>query len=172
MIYEVVPGKITHVRPMARKLRQAASINIGAYGYDPRRVLHDAFVTSHYCRTALIDGEPEAMWGLKGPLVSEAAVVWLVLSERATSMPQLIVSEAKFHLAQMGAEYSELATTVLPDDEASIRFAAFLGFHDHHNEEQVKMTHKQRAAQLRHNPRHRIPMGDSYVIALGWHGGR
>lgn len=155
---------------MAKRLRAAACVTLQAYGFDPRRALHDVFVESHYARTALVEGKPVAMWGLKGQLLSEVAYVWLVLSEEIGVLPLQIVREARKEMAEIMANYSEVATTVLPNDEQAVAFALCLGFHDRHDEEDP-LPLKHRVRQVLDNPRHRIPIGESYVIGLGYHGG-
>jgi hypothetical protein len=170
MNYEVVPTKVLHIKALAEKLRTAACLGLDRYGIDPRRALLDAFRKSRTCCTALIDGKPEAIWGVQAPLLSDFALVWLAMSNDVTRFPKAIVAEAKLQIGEMGKDYAELATTVLPDDRQSIAFAAFLGFHDRHDEGR-KMSRKMIEADLRDNPRHRVAIGDKYVIALGWHGG-
>lgn len=170
MIYEIVPARALHIKPMAAKLRQAHAIEMGQFGFDPRRALHDAVRQSHFARTALVDGQPEAMWGLMGTLLADGALVWFVMSDRAAAHPRLIVAEARNQLHEMGQHYSELATTILPGDTRSMAFATYLGFHDRHDGGFDQMTRKQRMAELLDNPRHHISLGDRHVIALGWHG--
>lgn len=168
MMVEIVPTKAIHIRPLAMKWRNTAQIGVMHHGYNPRRALHDAVIKSHFCRTALVDGKPEAMWGLMGPMLSEHALVWLAMSDQVTRFPKLVFTEARRQLEAMGQCYAELATTVLPEDRAAIAFAVALGFHDRHDDE--TKSRKQRMAELLTDPRHRLVLGDKYVIALGWHG--
>lgn len=143
-------------------------MTLQGYGFDPRRALHRIFLASGYRRTALIGGRPVAMWGVMAPLLGETAYVWLVMSDEIAHLPRQIVKEAKRELAEIMANYSEAATTVLPSDEAAVRFALYLGFHDNHEDDE-RLSHKTRARMLLDNPRHRIPVGDSYVVGLGYH---
>ena len=146
-------------------------MTLQGYGFDPRRALHKAWRQSSYARTALIDNKPVAMWGVTAPLLGETAYVWLVMSDDIAHMPRAILTEAKRELSAIMQNYQEVATTVLPNDEAAIRFALHLGFHDHHDEEDEPASHKTRLREVMENPRHRIPVGDSFVIGLGYHGG-
>ena len=153
---------------MAHRMRAAAAVSLQGYGFDPRRALHRVVLDSAYCRTAKVDGEVAAMWGIVAPALASTAYVWLVMSDEIGRIPRLVVQTAREELAEMMEVYEEIATTVLPDDEAAIRFALYLGFHD--DDEEEPGSHKVRAQRLRENPRHRIPVGDGYVIALGYHG--
>ncbi len=167
--YEIVPASILDVKPMARKLRAAACITLQGFGLEPREALRRAVRSSPYCRTALVEGKPVAMWGVREVLLSDTAVVWLVLSEEVTRMPLAIVREAKAELDGVMEAKREVAITVLPDDDAAIRFAVFLGFDDRGDDErdEGELSRHARCAAIRQNPRNRIPVGDSYVIALG-----
>lgn len=173
MTCEIVPASPKHIRPMSRRLRAGACVTLQAYGFDPRRALHDVFLKSHYSRTALIEGKPVAMWGLLGQLLSETAFVWLVTSDEIGRFPGLLVRETRRELAEMMQGYREFSTTVLPNDEAAVRFALYLGFHDdgeEENEEDEPVSHKRRAQQIMLNPRRRIPIGENYVIGLTYQG--
>ena len=164
--HEIVPASIRHIRPMSRAMRAAACITLERFGQDPRRSLHRAFIASNYCRTALIDGKPVAMWGVVGALMSNVASVWLVIAQDIVGLPLTIVREARNELAHAMANYHELTTTVLPDDEAAVRFALYLGFHGCDGDDDA--PRKMRYDDLMTDPRHRIPVGDSYVIGLGY----
>ena len=162
----IVPASIRHVKPMGSKLRAAACITLQGFGMEPRRALHRAFLASHYCRTALVDGKPVAMWGVKGTMLGDSAIVWLVLSNDVTRMPITIVRTAKAELAKVMESNNEVAITVLPDDEAAVRFAVHLGFHDREDE---GLTKRELCEQIITDPKYRIPIGDSFVIAMGYH---
>jgi hypothetical protein len=166
--YSIVPASIRHIKPMAARLRAAACITLQGFGYEPRRALHRVFLNSFYCRTAMVEGRPVAMWGITGTLLNDAAYVWLVMSDDIANIPRSITREAKTELSRIMENYREIATTVLPDDEAAIRFAVYLGFHDNH-EGGEHQSRKELERQIRENPKLRIPIGDSYVIGLGYH---
>jgi hypothetical protein len=167
-VYSVVAASPRHIKPMAAQLRAAACITLQDFGYEPRAALHRAFIASRYCRTALMDGKPVAMWGAKGTLLGEEALVWLVLSDEVTKMPVSVVKEARAELAVIMDDHKEVAITVLPNDEAAIRFAVAMGFHDRENDD-GHLSRKEMVAAIVADPRMKIPIGDSFVIALGCH---
>lgn len=166
--YSIERASARHIRPMAAHLRAAACITLQGYGYNPRQALHRAFIASFYCRTALSNGRPVAMWGVTGTLMSDVAFVWLVLSQEITKIPLSITRDARRELAKIMENYDEIATTVLPDDEAAIQFAVHLGFHDREGAD-APGSRRGLAAAIKADPKHRIPVGDSYVIGLGYH---
>lgn len=166
--YVVIPASVRHVRPMAAQLRAAACVMLQGFGFNPREALRRAFVASSYCRTAMKDGRPIAMWGVKCGLIADAGMVWLVLSDAVTHMPVAIVREARAELAKVMETLSEVAITVLPDDAAAIRFAVYLGFHDRDADDKPP-SRRELCDAIMADPKYRVPIGDSYVIALGYH---
>jgi hypothetical protein len=162
MTYAIVPSSIRHVKPMSQHMRAAGAIAVQAFGLIPRSALHRAFVASNYCRTALREDKPIAMWGVAAPLLGDTAAVWLVLAQRPGVIPHAIVREARAELERVAEVYSRVMLTVLPDDEASVRFALHLGFRPTDGElfgdENSALT----------DPRFRIPIGDSYVVQMGY----
>jgi hypothetical protein len=153
---------------MSRHLRAAACITLQGFGFEPRQALHRAFVASHYCRTATVDEKPVAMWGVKGTLLGDTALVWLVLSDQIAAVPRAVTREARAELSRIMENYREIAITVLPDDLAAVRFAVYLGFHDRENDDGA-LSRKALTDAILADPRYRIPVGDSFVIALGYH---
>jgi hypothetical protein len=165
--YEVVTASIRHVKPLSASLRGAHCANLLAFNIEPRRALHDAFLASPFCRTALIEGRPVAMWGVKSDLISPTGFAWLVISNEITGLSLSIIKETKKQLAEMMKTYHELAITVLPDDFAALRFAVFLGFHD--RDQQMNQSRKISQLEIVTDPRNRVPYGDGHIIALGYH---
>lgn len=162
MTYSIIPASVRHIRPMSATMRTAGSMAVQAFGFEPRAALRRAFVASFYCRTALVEGRPVAMWGLAGTLLSDSAYAWLVLSREVTRMPIAVVREARAELQRAARAHGDIATTVLPDDKASIRFALHLGFKPSDGE-----TLDEPEGDFMTDPRYRIPMGESYAVRLG-----
>lgn len=153
--YSFVPASVRHIRAMSEGMRAAGAAALEGYGFNPREALRRVYIASHHCRTALSDGKPIAMWGVAGTLLNDAAYVWLVLAEEAQRMPRALLIEARAELAQVMQRYPEISATVLPHDEASIRFALHLGFRGDDDEDDILTDAK-----------YRLPMGDGYAIRL------
>lgn len=162
--YEVLPASVMHIRPMARAMRAASVITVEGFGYNPREALRRIFVSSFYCRTAVMDGKPVAMWGVCGSILGDEATVWLVLSNAIQALPKAIVREARAELAKVAENYRVVNTTVVPDDEVALRFAIFLGFGERNGH-----SRRQTQAEIMADPENRIPIGDAYVLLLGYH---
>ena len=147
--YVIVPASIRHIRPMAKAMRREAAVALDGFGFNPRAGLRRCFVSSFHCRTALIDGRPVAMWGVVGTLLGDSAYVWLVLSDEIRAMPRAILREAKTELDRAAEDYPRIMATILPEDAASVRFAAHLGF----------VNSDDPSAD-------RVPIGDGYAVRL------
>lgn len=126
--YEVVPGSIRHVKPLALSLRPASCAALRGFGQDPRRALLSAFTASSYARTAMIDGAPVAMWGTHGVLMSNQATIWAAFSKAATQFPLAIVRRARAELNAMAEGGNRLYAAVLKEDERAMLFAETIGF--------------------------------------------
>ena len=160
--YAIVPTSPLHIKPMAARMRVAGALAVQPFGIAPRAGLHRIFIASSYCRTAVVDRKPIAMWGVAAPLIGDTAIVWLVLAQETGLLPYAIVREARAELQRVAEVYPQIRMTVLPDDEASVRFAFHLGFRptdgEHWGSEHDALS----------DPRFRIPLGDCYVVQMGY----
>lgn len=127
-VYEIVPASVLHVRPLSASLRPAACMTLQAFGLDTRAALRRAFAGSAYCRTALIDGVPAAMWGLSGSLLTDTATVWLALGQRAAAVPVAVMRGAISELEEMLRGRSTLFARISREDDAALIFARSIGF--------------------------------------------
>lgn len=168
--YRIVAASPRHIRRLSAELRAASCLSLEQFGVEPRRGLHNAFVQSFYCRTALVDDRPAAMWGVVGSLVDEGVFVWVALSKRLAAMPPAVLRGARAELRAIMEQYGQISTTVLPDDEAALQFAVCLGFHDRGDDEETGRR-KALAAAIKAEPRFKIPIGDSYAIGLSYNPG-
>lgn len=166
MKYEVVKSSVRHVKPIVARMRTGSCIAMQRFGFDPRRAVRHAFMGSFYSRTALVNGRPVAMWGAYGALLSDFAEPWLALTMDVMSMPIAIVREARKELAVMMRDRPQLITAMIPDDDAAIRFALYLGFSDKDGGPRKEMERR-----IKSDPESRISYGDSYVIPLLYNAG-
>ncbi len=164
--YQIVPASILHVKPMVARIRTASYIGLQAFGLNPRQALHRVFIKSFYSRTAIIDGQPVAMWGVAGTILGDCGEPWLVLSQQVTDMPVAIVREARHELKSMMNERETLVVNMIPDDDEALRFALHLGFSDGKGG-----TRREMEDRIKTDLAARIPVGDSYVIPLTYAAG-
>jgi hypothetical protein len=132
--YEIVPAEVEHVYLLAEKLRPRDEAEIRAVGVKPRRAIYRAFRNSVMCKTAFIDGEIAAMWGLCVGLrpgvspLSDLGVPWLHTSAAVERLPVSFVKVAKQELALMRAARRRLESFVDADYPQAVKLLRVLGF--------------------------------------------
>jgi len=76
---QVVPSRATHIGPIASRIRAIDRTECEAMGHSPKKALRDGFLYSDMCWTALVDGRPEAMYGvITTSAIEGRAVVWFL----------------------------------------------------------------------------------------------
>lgn len=128
--YHVVIGSIRHVKPLGAVMRQNICLSLTTAGMTPRDALRHALVASRYCRTALRDGVPVAMWGATSPLLCDKAMVWIVLRAGAARIATAVVRRARRELAEMQDAIGDLYAVIETDDDRSLAFARHIGFNE------------------------------------------
>lgn len=125
---EVVDASLVHIGPIANNLDADALERYAEIGVRPRAGLRRLLDESAYCRTALLDGKPVAMWGVLGSDLASCGEVWLSITERARGHRMKIVRLARKELRAMMSTKVMLISSVLCNDARGKRFAEFLGF--------------------------------------------
>jgi len=128
MSYEIVPSTLVHVRTIARTMREDERAEIAAVGWKPRHLVHALYRSSDESWCALVDGKVAAVWGVRGPLMSETADVWLFTSPAIERIKHAFFKEARMRLSDLMATRRKLWSSVTPGHQKSIRFWTMLGF--------------------------------------------
>jgi hypothetical protein len=172
-VFTVIEARPWHCGRMARLLRIEHASAIARLGIDSHRELSSRFGESAFRRAWLIDGELAALGGVTGPQMAAWGFLWLALTERARRYPVAIVKEAKRQLAEIMVVKRELATTILDNDAAARRLAIFLGFHvadeGRGAPARSRFARRDLSRFLDTEPAARMPIGNGYVIAMGYH---
>lgn len=76
---QVVPARVTHVGPIASRIRAIDRIECEAMGHSAKQALRQGFMLSDRCWTALVDGRPEAMFGaVTVSAIDRRVTVWFL----------------------------------------------------------------------------------------------
>jgi hypothetical protein len=75
---EIIPAVADHVRALGISMRAADQAEIRGFGLVPHRTLWVSYRHSLMRRTALVDGEVAAMWGVTGAPLGRAGRPWLL----------------------------------------------------------------------------------------------
>lgn len=169
----IAPARAWHCGRMVRAMRRDHREALERRGIDVHREMRRAYEASWWRGVLLVDDELVALGGVKGNLLSPVGDCWLCLSQTARHYPLLLLrTMANLRDTIMATGKRELVATVLPDDDAAQRFAAFLGFHT------AEIGPGQRAYSkagrralidfMRHDPDCRIGAAAGYVIRMGY----
>lgn len=171
--FSIIPAKPWHCGQMVRLLRHEHASAIARLGVDSHRELRERFAASAFRRAWLINGQLAALGGVTGAAMAGHGFLWLALSETARRYPVAIVKEARRQLAEIMLVKRELATTILDGDAAAQRLAIFLGFHVAEEgpgaQASSRFARRDLARFVTTAPEVRIPMGQGFAVAMGYH---
>lgn len=126
--FAVIEAKPWHVGQMVRILRREQRAENGLIDFNAHRELRNRFMESSWRRAWLMDGKLAALGGVNGPAVANTGMVWLAISEDAVKHPVAVTRMVLRQLKEIMQVKRELTTVVLDTDEASKRFARWIGF--------------------------------------------
>lgn len=124
--YEIIEARYEHIQPLALNLRYADVAEIHEAGFSTVRAIGGSFRRSLYRRTAFVNGEIAAMWGVGGVLTIGEA--WLLTTPAIEKAPWAFAREGKHEVANMLKLFYRLQLMVHCDYTAAIRLASLWGF--------------------------------------------
>ena len=169
--FDIVEAKAWHCGAMSRLLRQEHAKAIAMIGLNSHRELRAAFDESIFRRAWLIDGHIAALGGVTGSAASALGIVWLAVAAKAGKYPLEMIKEARRQIADIMTVKRMLICTILDGDEASERFAIFLGFVPKKDDEwimpaETRYGRKEVARQLKEIDEARVALGSGYVRVM------
>ncbi len=141
MDIQIVPATPEHAIALAPKLRQADKDEVFASGgHTPERALVMSVNVSDVAWTALLDGEPEIMWGASSYDYSPRedhlmGIVWLLSSDRMYEIPGRFIEESHNYVSKMFETFDTLFNYVHAENTKSRAWLRRLGFQDYGAEE-------------------------------------
>lgn len=126
---ELVPARLTHVGPIATKMREADRKECWALGRTPKEALRLGILTGEHTLTALDDGIPAAMMGLHiMSLLSGSAAPWFLGTNRVFMHPRELLCTGRRILSWWKAEFPHLENIVSVENGRAIRLLKHWGF--------------------------------------------
>lgn len=125
----VRPSQVSDVYRLAANLRENDRIEVAGFGLDPRAAIRASYRHAILRRTAFVDGEIAAMWGLGGNMLSDEGAPWLMTAPVCERVPVTFVKVGRYHLAEMLRHRRRLSNLVAASYHQAIRFLEVLGFH-------------------------------------------
>ena len=169
--FEIVEAKAWHCGAMSRLLRLEHQAAVARIGFNSHRELRAAFDDSIFRRAWYVDDHLAAIGGVTGPALSSYGLVWLAFSNAAMKYPMAIIKETRRQIAEIMRTKRLLICTIVDGDEASERFAIFLGFVPQTEREYVspaasRFGRIEVARQLKEIEEARVPLGTGYVNVM------
>ena len=126
---EVVPAKLTHVGPIATRMRPIDRYECGIFGHDAKTALRQGLMGSSMAWTVLIDGKPEAMFGVSTlSILDGIGRPWLLMTDIAGGQRRALMRLGRIYTEAIQRQYAELHNWVSADNAATIRWLTRLGF--------------------------------------------
>jgi ribosomal protein S18 acetylase RimI-like enzyme len=126
---ELVPAKLSHIPSIASRMRDWDRKEAGAFGRDPDLALRMGFVASVDCKTAMVNGHPEAMLGLVPKNVIEGeGQPWMLGTEEVYRHPRAVLTLSRKMVDVWRDSLPTLRNLVGADNVRAIRYLRRLGF--------------------------------------------
>lgn len=127
---DIVPARASHIRRLAAVMRQADRDEVMAStGRDVLSVLAQSFRSSSLCMVALIDGQPEVIFGVGDlNILTATGAPWLLGSD-AVELHRVEFLRGSVHWRdQLLRRYAVLRNIVDCRNTSAIRWLRWLGF--------------------------------------------
>jgi hypothetical protein len=124
----IVPSKIEDVYRVAANLRHEDMAEITGFGLDPKLALRTSYRHAILRKTAFVDGEIAAMWGLGGAMLSDAGNPWLMTTPIVERVPVTFLKVGREQLGEMLLQRPFLFNFVQASYARACRFLEVLGF--------------------------------------------
>jgi hypothetical protein len=126
-VAEIVDADKTHIKPLADAMRDADRKECIALGYRAFRAINLSMKGSLYARTALVNGNVAAMYGVTGTLMSTGNP-WVLTTDLVKTAPHVFLRETIKQVDEMLDYYVTLRAFIHNDYEAAIKFFNYVGF--------------------------------------------
>ncbi len=124
----IVVAEPAHIRLLADDLRAADRAEVEAAGMDARKALWRSFRQATLARTAFVDGEIAAMWGVGGCPLGTLGRPWLLTAPPIEHAKVAFVREARYEVREMLTLFTELRGFVDARYQRAIRLLQIMGF--------------------------------------------
>jgi hypothetical protein len=125
----IVAASPAHVGRIATRMREADVVECRAMGQSPKQALRDGLIASTPCLTALVDGRPEAMFGLvvTSALAGEGTP-WMLGTEAIYEHPRAMLRWGPRFVAAMLDSTPALSNLVAMGNARAIGMLGRWGF--------------------------------------------
>jgi hypothetical protein len=128
-VIELVPASITHVGPIASRMREWDVREAAAFGHSPKQALRLGLTASLWSLTAQVDGRPEAMLGLcPASLIEGRGTPWMLGTDEVYRHGRALAAGWQPLIARMLVDCPLLENWVAAGNRRAITFLRHVGF--------------------------------------------
>ena len=127
---EFVTASADHIEAIARNMRHADVMEAAASGYpDPVKALSDSLAHSSMAVSAIIDGNPAAMFGASDiNILASIGAPWMLATPAVSSDMRRFLRQSIHWRGQLLERYDTLRNVVDDRNHAAKRWLAWMGF--------------------------------------------
>lgn len=127
---ELVPADIGHIDAMRGRFRAADIVEVrAAADMTVEEALAAAIAEAHVAATVLLDGRPEAVFGVTvADLLSGVGSPWMLGTDELFRHPKLMLKMGRHYVSILRRRYYRLYNYVHAENHASIRWLSRIGF--------------------------------------------
>ena len=125
----LVPAQFRHINRIANNLREIDGIECRSTGRTPKDALREAFFSSKQAWTALVDGRPEAMFGVVvTSVLTGEGVPWFLGTEEVYRHGRELIMWGPGIIERLHNSRLRLANVVCSRNEQAIKLLRKWGF--------------------------------------------
>lgn len=124
----IVVAEPAHIRLLSTRLRVEDQAEVEAAGMDARKALWRSFRQATLARTAFVDGEIAAMWGIGGCPLGTLGRPWLLTAPPIEHVKVAFIRESRYEVREMLTLFPELRGFVDARYQRAVRLLQVLGF--------------------------------------------
>jgi hypothetical protein len=125
----IIDSELKHVRELAKSLRQKDRLEALRAGFEPHKVLYNSYKQGVYRKTAFINNEIAAMWGVAGTLFGNVGQPYLITAANVETIhPVRFAKIYKKEAEYMNTLFPILSNYVDANYKEAVRMLELAGF--------------------------------------------
>lgn len=125
----LVPARLTHIGPIATRMRQSDVDETAAFGRSPKEALRLGLRASIDAFTVLIDDKPEGMMGLRpGNVLDREGAPWMLGTDELYRHPRAWLELMPKVVALWGDSTKQMTNLIAKSNVRAIRLLRRCGF--------------------------------------------
>lgn len=126
---ELVPSQLTHIGPIAHRIRAIDLLECKVFGHTGKQALRAGLFHSTLCWTVMVDGRPEGMLGVvTSSMLDREGTIWMLLTDRGAAQRRALLRLPAVVLPAIHKHYDILHNKVHSSNRRVIRWLEHLGF--------------------------------------------